>query len=59
MAKKWAPILELAEDVRSGKVSALEQVKKSLRLIDEHSEFNAVISKIEKRAIETKRHGSW
>jgi aspartyl-tRNA(Asn)/glutamyl-tRNA(Gln) amidotransferase subunit A len=52
MAKKWAPILELAEDVRSGKVSALEQVKKSLRLIDEHSEFNAVISKIEKRAIE-------
>jgi len=52
MAKKWAPILELAEDVRSGKVSALEQVKKSLLLIDEHSEFNAVISKIEKRAIE-------
>ena len=52
MAKKWAPILELAEDVRSGKVSALEQVEKSLRLIDEKSEFNAVISKIEKRAIE-------
>lgn len=48
----WKSISDLATEVRSGKTSALNLVKKSLQLIDEHQEFNAVIAKIEARAIE-------
>lgn len=48
----WASISQLAEDVRSGTTTALALVEKSLALIDEHTEFNAVIAKIEERAVE-------
>lgn len=46
----WATISQLAEDVRSGKTTALALVKKSLALIDEHQEFQAIIAKTEDRA---------
>lgn len=50
--QEWASIVELAEAVRSGEISALSLVEKSLALIDEHTEFNAVIAKIEDKAVE-------
>lgn len=53
-ANIWKPIAELAQDVRTGKTSALELVKKSLKLIEQKKEYKAVIAPIieasEKRA---------
>ncbi len=46
----WKPIAELVTDVKSGQVSALSLVEKSLALIDDHQEFRAIIAKIEDRA---------
>jgi aspartyl-tRNA(Asn)/glutamyl-tRNA(Gln) amidotransferase subunit A len=48
----WPSIFELVELVRSGKTTCLEQVKKAHDAIDAKSDFNAVIEKIDKRAIE-------
>lgn len=49
---EWKPIDQLAADVRSGATTATELVERSLRLIDEHDEFNAVIATIADRARE-------
>ncbi|MFO0971586.1 MAG: Asp-tRNA(Asn)/Glu-tRNA(Gln) amidotransferase subunit GatA [Candidatus Saccharimonadales bacterium] len=46
----WKTISEIAAEVNTGKVSAKELVEKSLKLIDEHAEFEAIIAKIEDRA---------
>lgn len=46
----WKSISDLATEVRDGKTTALSLVEKSLALIDEHEEFNAIIAKIEDRA---------
>lgn len=46
----WKTIFEIAAEVNTGKVSAKELVEKSLKLIDEHAEFEAIIAKIEDRA---------
>jgi len=43
----WPKLAELVEQVRSGKVTSLELVEKSLALIEEHKEFNAIISVVE------------
>lgn len=50
---EWKPIAELAQDVRSGVVTAGELVQKSLGLIKKHEEFQAIIATTEERA--TKR----
>lgn len=47
----WKPINELAEDVRSGKTSAVELVAKSLDLIEKHSEFKPIIAVIKENAL--------
>lgn len=52
----WPTISELAEQVKSGKATAREQVEKSLKLIDEHAEFQAIIAKTEERALERAAH---
>ncbi len=48
----WKMISEIAAEVNIGRVSAKELVEKSLKLIDEHAEFEAIITKIEDRARE-------
>jgi Asp-tRNA(Asn)/Glu-tRNA(Gln) amidotransferase A subunit family amidase len=48
--QEWEPIAVLVDDVKSGKVSALSLVEKSLALIEEHKEFQAIIAVIEERA---------
>lgn len=48
---QWPAITEIAAEVNSGKLKAVDLVRKSLRIIDEKQEFNAVIAKVEERAI--------
>lgn len=48
----WAPISQLADNVRSGKTTARALVEESLKLIDEHEEFQAIIAVIKDRALE-------
>ncbi|HUC95556.1 MAG TPA: Asp-tRNA(Asn)/Glu-tRNA(Gln) amidotransferase subunit GatA [Candidatus Saccharimonadia bacterium] len=47
----WPKISELAEQVNQKKVSAVSLVEKSLKIIKEKSEFDAIISVIEDRAL--------
>lgn len=49
---EWLPIAELAANVQAGKTTAVELVKKSLNLIEQHQEFQAVIAVIKDRALE-------
>lgn len=46
----WKPISELAEDVKSGATTATQLVEKSLALIKEHEEFQAIIATTSDRA---------
>jgi aspartyl-tRNA(Asn)/glutamyl-tRNA(Gln) amidotransferase subunit A len=46
----WKPIAEIAEDVASGVTTATQLVEKSLNLIKEHQEFQAIIVTISERA---------
>ena len=48
--QKWEPIAVLVDDVKSGKVTALSMVEKSLALIEEHKEFQTIIAVIAERA---------
>lgn len=49
-ASTWAPIADIASDVASGKASASELVEKSLALIDEKKDFQAIIATTSERA---------
>lgn len=49
----WPPISKLADEVRTGKTTATEQVAKSLKLIDEGKDYKAIIATTKDRA--TKR----
>lgn len=46
----WPSIAELAQQVKDGKVTASELVEKSLKIIDEKKDFNAVIAVVDERA---------
>jgi aspartyl-tRNA(Asn)/glutamyl-tRNA(Gln) amidotransferase subunit A len=46
----WKPIAQIAEDVKTGSVTAISLVEQSLKAIDDNSEFQAVIAKTEERA---------
>ncbi|MBW3569295.1 Asp-tRNA(Asn)/Glu-tRNA(Gln) amidotransferase subunit GatA [Candidatus Parcubacteria bacterium] len=48
--RNWAPINEIANDVRAGKITALSNVEKSIGLIEKHSEFDAIISVLDEPA---------
>lgn len=50
MGAVWKPINELVADVKSGATTAHELVQKSLDLISQHEEFQAVIAVIAERA---------
>lgn len=47
----WLPIADIASGVNSGKLKASDLVEKSLALISEKSEYQAIISTTEKRAL--------
>lgn len=48
----WKSITQLAEEVNSGKVTATDLVRKSLLLIDEKAEYQTIIAKTDRRALE-------
>jgi aspartyl-tRNA(Asn)/glutamyl-tRNA(Gln) amidotransferase subunit A len=48
----WAPIVELADGVRTGKLKAVDLVEQALTGIDEETDFNAVITTTAPRARE-------
>mgnify|MGYP001355370122 CR=1 FL=1 len=48
----WKKISEIAADVNAGKVKAVDNVKDSLSVIKEKSEYKAIIATIEERALE-------
>lgn len=47
----WDPIDVIAKNVQNGLVSAVDNVKKSLKLIDENDKYKSIIAKTEKRAL--------
>lgn len=47
---EWPLVAQIAADVKSGKTTALEQVEKSLKLIEEHDDFDAILALTEDRA---------
>lgn len=47
----WPDITAIANNVNSGKLSAVENVEKAIKRIDEASEYKAVISVIKERAL--------
>jgi aspartyl-tRNA(Asn)/glutamyl-tRNA(Gln) amidotransferase subunit A len=49
---EWPGIIELAEEVRSGKKSATSLVQKSLKIIKDKEEYNAILWMTEKRALD-------
>jgi aspartyl-tRNA(Asn)/glutamyl-tRNA(Gln) amidotransferase subunit A len=49
--RAWKPIKELAEDVQSGRTTALSLVQKSLDQTKIHKEYGTIISVLEKPAI--------
>jgi aspartyl-tRNA(Asn)/glutamyl-tRNA(Gln) amidotransferase subunit A len=48
----WKPISEIAEDVRSGKLKAVDLVKQSLQSIAAGEEYDAIISTLDERALQ-------
>lgn len=46
----WASVRQLADDVNGGKTSASDLVDKALKLIDEKTEYQAIIAKTSERA---------
>lgn len=48
----WPSIQSLAEDVQAGKTTATAEVEKSLRAIDEHKEYDAIIATTKDRALQ-------
>ena len=52
MTETWKPIATLADDVQSGRTSALVLVQRSQHLIAETKEYNCIISDLSEAAIE-------
>ncbi|GAC1498568.1 MAG: Asp-tRNA(Asn)/Glu-tRNA(Gln) amidotransferase subunit GatA [Candidatus Saccharimonadales bacterium] len=52
MSSQWLSISEHAASVNNGKTKAIDLVRKSLKIIEDQSDFKAIIATIEKRAIE-------
>jgi Asp-tRNA(Asn)/Glu-tRNA(Gln) amidotransferase A subunit family amidase len=48
----WAPIADIAENVRSGKLKAADLVEQALETIEEKSEYQAIIALTADRARE-------
>lgn len=50
--KAWPKIADIAEKVQKGELKAVDLVRQSLKAIENNKEYNAIISTVEKRAIE-------
>lgn len=48
---EWKPITEIVQDVKSGAVSAVELVNKSLELIDTKDDYRSIIAPIKERSL--------
>jgi aspartyl-tRNA(Asn)/glutamyl-tRNA(Gln) amidotransferase subunit A len=48
----WPAAAQIAEDVKAGRLKAVDLVKKSLKAIEDNKEFDAIISTLEERALE-------
>ncbi len=48
----WDNISKIAADVQSGRVKAEELVRRSLKTVEENNDFNAIISVVQKRALQ-------
>ncbi len=48
----WLPIKQIAEQVNTGKITAMSLVEKSLSLLNKHADYKAIIVAIEDRARE-------
>lgn len=55
MAEAWPGVAELAADVQSGKTKAIDLVERSLRAIEDTSEYKAIIATTADRARERAR----
>lgn len=53
---QWNSVSQIAADVQAGSVSSLDLVERSLKTIDEKSEFNAVIATLADAARSRARH---
>ncbi len=49
---QWAPIAQIADDVQNGRLTASKLVERSLKNIEEKSEYNAIIATTAERARE-------
>jgi aspartyl-tRNA(Asn)/glutamyl-tRNA(Gln) amidotransferase subunit A len=49
--QQWEPIERIASKVNSGQLKAIDLVNKSLALIQQHKEYDAIISTLEQNAI--------
>lgn len=50
MSHEWGSIASLVKKVQSGELKAIDLVEQSLKAIDAHKEFNAIISTVSERA---------
>ena len=50
--KKWDSLSNLSDQVNAGKISAIDLVSESLKLIEDNKEYNAIISVIKDRSLE-------
>ncbi len=53
---EWSSITKISEEVNSGKTSAVDLVKQSFKIMNENKDFSAIISIIEKRALERAKY---
>ena len=51
MAGQWLPIADIASKVQSGELKAVDLVEKSLKIIAENKDFDAIISTLDKPAL--------
>ncbi len=51
MSSQWPSVFQIAEEVNSGKLSAVEQVNKALETIEAKQEFKAIIATTKDRAL--------
>lgn len=52
MASQWLPVAEIAAKVNSGELKAFDLVKQSLKTIEQHKDYDAIIVTLEKPALE-------
>src|SRR5665213_3232158 len=52
LMSQWPAIADIAARVQTGELKAVDLVKQSLKIIEDNKDFDAIISTVEKRALE-------